>query len=354
MFHHSTKSGFSIVELLATIAIGAMIVACMVFFVASYVQWAQNTADKHTYEVLNDSLTRYKTQGGGVSGLTQDATIGRILAQMQTSVAWGNTNHQFLAPSVTYRGRSIGETGIGARYHFSRFNTYSDGSGDSSNGTGGAGSGICYMANGGASSGYVVNHVNSSSGYWTYLTSSGAQLTCGSGSGTTIPISNSVTFWASDSSGVHSGNITLIDIASGSNVTTANFACAASTLTKISFGMQNVTSPVFSNMPNLQTLDISYGIGVTSANFSNDPALQTLYINNLPTLTSLSLSGDTALTMVYSSQNYFSTTSAATLNTLYQLLPPVSSAMLDVASSGAAPSGSNPSLLPVGWTTNAP
>ena len=115
----------------------AVLAAIAIFFTANYVTWAQNTADKHTYTILTAALDRYKTEGGGVKGLTQNATIGRVIAQLQTPRTWAGFSHQFLSSAVTYSGRSIGETGSGAQYHFSQFGSYNDKSGDGSGRTGG-------------------------------------------------------------------------------------------------------------------------------------------------------------------------------------------------------------------------
>src|SRR5581483_7125032 len=133
------ENSMTMLELLVTILIVAALIAGVIFFIANYVSWSQNTADKQTYTILNDALTRYKTQGGGVSGLTYDATIDRVLAALQTQTTWvKGQSYQFLDSGVTYHGRSIGETGTGAQYHFSRYNTYYDGSGQQSNPGGGA------------------------------------------------------------------------------------------------------------------------------------------------------------------------------------------------------------------------
>ena len=57
------RSSFTLVELLSTIAIMAVLVVGITAFVANYVTWAKNTSDKQTYTVLNDALGRYKCEG---------------------------------------------------------------------------------------------------------------------------------------------------------------------------------------------------------------------------------------------------------------------------------------------------
>jgi len=134
----TNSSAFTLIELMVTISIAAALIVAALFFYFSIIPWAQNTVDKHTYTILNDTLTRYKTEGGGVNGLTAGASVNRVISQMQTAITWCGIRHQFLDLGVTYHGRSIGSTGTGAQYHFSRFNSYSDGSGQNNSTSGGS------------------------------------------------------------------------------------------------------------------------------------------------------------------------------------------------------------------------
>ena len=54
----SQVRGFTLIEILAAIAVTAVLVTVAGFFVVSYVGWAKETADKQTLAVLNDALTR--------------------------------------------------------------------------------------------------------------------------------------------------------------------------------------------------------------------------------------------------------------------------------------------------------
>ena len=126
---------FTLVELMATVAIAAMVVSAAVFFVANYITYSHQQADRQTLWVLNDALTRYKTQGGNVSTLYSYSPVGAVLAGLQTALTWAGHGHIVLAQGITYPARSIDATGSKAQYHFYRFNTYNDGS-PGSNGTG--------------------------------------------------------------------------------------------------------------------------------------------------------------------------------------------------------------------------
>jgi prepilin-type N-terminal cleavage/methylation domain-containing protein len=77
---------FSLVELLATIAIAAVLIALAMFFTASYVTWARQTTGKEIYTVLNEELSRYKGNGGNIAALTAGAPIADIFAQLKTPV----------------------------------------------------------------------------------------------------------------------------------------------------------------------------------------------------------------------------------------------------------------------------
>ena len=123
---------FTLVEVLATIAIVAMLVAGAIVVIPSFIAWAKTNSDKQTYTVLNDALTRYKTEGGSVSALTASSDIGSLLTKLKNGVTWGNRFHQFLGKGVTYPARSISATGAAAQYRFTRYNTYN--STDSSSG----------------------------------------------------------------------------------------------------------------------------------------------------------------------------------------------------------------------------
>ena len=131
------KKAFTLLELLVTITIIAALVAGVIVVVPSFISWAKSNADKQTYTILNDALSRYKTEGGSVSALTASSDIGALLARMQAGVTWGNRFHQFLSKGVTYPARSISASGVAAQYKFTRYNTYDStaSSGDGSGGT---------------------------------------------------------------------------------------------------------------------------------------------------------------------------------------------------------------------------
>lgn len=112
------------VELLAAIAILAVLVTVAGFFIASYISWTHQVADEQTLHVLNDALTRYKTQGGSVMALTSEVPIAHVLARLQSSITWAGMAHQVLQAGVTYRGASIYAKGTGAQYHFTSFGAY--------------------------------------------------------------------------------------------------------------------------------------------------------------------------------------------------------------------------------------
>jgi len=115
------------VELIAAIAIVAILVAVMVPAIGNFVETSRRTADRQTLAVLNDALNRYKMQGGDISALTSGASVGNVLSALQAPVSWAGVTHQFLKAGTTYTAASISSAGEGAQYRFSRYGTYADG-----------------------------------------------------------------------------------------------------------------------------------------------------------------------------------------------------------------------------------
>jgi hypothetical protein len=137
---------------MCAIGIMAVMVAAAMPFIIGDIQWAQTVTDYNNYTVFNDALTRCKCEGGGTTGMTQGASVARIWQEMQTPTQWGNITHQFMRTGYTYPARSIGATGNGAQYHFSRVNSYSDGSGQDNTTTGGSWPAFVAVAYGGGTS----------------------------------------------------------------------------------------------------------------------------------------------------------------------------------------------------------
>ena len=123
----SQVRGFTLIEILAAIAVTAVLVTVAGFFVVSYVGWAKETADKQTLAVLNDALTRYKTEGGDITALTQNAPISHVLTKMASTISWAGMSHNVMQSGVTYPARSLTAIGNGANYQFTKYNTYQAG-----------------------------------------------------------------------------------------------------------------------------------------------------------------------------------------------------------------------------------
>jgi prepilin-type N-terminal cleavage/methylation domain-containing protein len=115
---------FTLIELLATITIIAVLVGAVVVYIPRFVDWSRQTSDKQTLTVLNDALTRYKIQGGGTSALTSGAPIANVLNRLRQPISWNGIVHQIFQPGTTYPSRSLDAIGSGASYNFLRFNSY--------------------------------------------------------------------------------------------------------------------------------------------------------------------------------------------------------------------------------------
>lgn len=243
------KLGFTLVELLAAIAIIAALIVVAGVYIGNYIGSARDRADAQTLTVLNDAITRYKTQGGGTSGFTLGAPIGNILSHLQTPINWNGLNHQVMKTGVTYPSASLKATGTGSSYRFYQYNSVTQNPPAAGTPTSDLpyGAGVGYMAR--ASSGAFSVQLNTSTGWAAYQSNLG-NLTYAQSHGITItlPAALSYTFWscAGNGNSTASGTLTLVSC-TGSSLTTLNVSgltslqsldCSNNQLT----GITNITS----------------------------------------------------------------------------------------------------------------
>lgn len=165
-------------------------------FVPALMSWAQQTSDKQTLTILNDALTRYKTEGGSIAALTAGAPIGDVLAAMQQPLTRGGMTHNVMQTGQTYPSSYSNAGGSGSSYIFWRFNSY--------NGylTGTVqqpstlpyGDNVGYMSNNGTNP-YPIQFF---SGYVAARNASGV-VTIFNATNYTLPASPSYTFWQCNS-----------------------------------------------------------------------------------------------------------------------------------------------------------
>ena len=124
------NKGFTLVELIAVIAIVAIIVGMVVPTAINYVTNARQTADKQTLAVLNDAINRYKMEGGSLAALTAGKPYANLLTELQTPVSWNGLSHQFLRGGGPYeQAMTVAATGSGRSYKLTGINSYNEGSG---------------------------------------------------------------------------------------------------------------------------------------------------------------------------------------------------------------------------------
>jgi|GEM_PF-1439534 type II secretory pathway pseudopilin PulG len=298
-------NSFSLLELLVVVLIMAALIAGVVFFVANYVTWAKNTSDKQTYTILNDALTRWKTEGGNVGALTVGTPVGEVLQYMLTPITLaGNESHICLRPGSTYPARSIVGAGNYAQYHFAQYNTYSDGTATSTVNPYPYGLGVGYLANDGSSDYYF--YVQSSTGFIAVKDSAG-----------------NITVQDGNENG---------DFAAGSNASITFWSCVGP------LGPDNGTNSAHSG-----TISQVYAFsGLVGGQGST-------------ILTSVNVSGLTDLNYLDVAGNPAITGSAGSLNALYNSLPTVTNGTLGVNDDGLAATGSNILLAAArGWSCDAP
>jgi hypothetical protein len=109
------------VELLAVIAIIAIVATALIQFVASYTTTARETRDAVVLRRLNDALESYKVMRGGVaSALTLGTSTSSILNQLRMGITVDGTRRQFFTNGFTMPARSVDVLGTGSRYRFTR------------------------------------------------------------------------------------------------------------------------------------------------------------------------------------------------------------------------------------------
>ena len=378
-------SAFTLLEILVSVAIVAALAAVLTFYITEYVIYARQQADRQTLTVLNDALSRYKTQGGGTSRLTAGSNISALLSRMKTATTWGGLGHQFLQTSYTYPARSLSAVGNGAQYNFYRANTYTDrtpGSSEATN-TYPYGQGVGYMSTGGT---YTFSFTNTT-GYVAVQQTDGTVTIC-NGSANLSNAGASITFWscAGAADPTPSGNITIFtcgdDFTSdnGAFLTSLNVQgltsltyldCHNNTLTSLNVSGNKSLATLICSFNNLTAIDVS-GLNsltnfqctnnlITSLTLSNLPALAsfsatsnkiaTLTLSNLPSLTTFTCrSNSTTLTSIVLSSTPLLASmdirsnklSAAALNTLYTALPDRTSLSLgDLKRTGNTGSGTD-------------
>jgi prepilin-type N-terminal cleavage/methylation domain-containing protein len=105
----TSKKGFTLVELLATIAIMAVLVVAALPYVADYTSWAQATAQDRDAQVVAGAIARYIAVGASTTDWNGSATLTGSTAGGQAiiedlvtgyDVDKDGTAEPFLAPNT--------------------------------------------------------------------------------------------------------------------------------------------------------------------------------------------------------------------------------------------------------------
>lgn len=289
-----SNRGFTLVELLAAIAIIASLLVVAGIYIGGYIGEARQRADARTLEVLNDAITRYKTQGGGTSGFTAGAPIANILNRLQQPINWNGLNHQVMKTGVTYPAASLQATGTGSGYKFTRYNSYPP------SGTGSEseedpmpyGEGVGYIAVGGpnATMGIFMTAITTT-GFWALKIGNGSPTiytsdpwALGVGGG------EAGTFWAcaDESDSTPAGHIIEVN-------------CEGA-----EYGNQNVSALNTSGLTDMTVLRSRYNPQLTTISLSGCASLIELHCAN-SSLSALTLTGCTSLQYIYCNNNQLTT-----------------------------------------------
>ena len=278
-------------EILAAILIVGVLLSVALFYTGQYFQYARQQSDKQTLATLNDALSRYKTQGGNVTGLTAGSSISALFTRMQTAVTWGGLGHQFLRKDFTYPARSLSAAGNGAQYNFYRANSYAEYTPSGSTPTSSMpyGGGVGYAAN---NSGTYGMTFATSTGHLAVKPAGGSVTIVNGGSMNLDSVASSITFWsctgAADST--PSGIVTAIDIDGDAyyGYTALDVRGLTGLTTLFCYGNALTTLEV-SGLTHLNSL-YCYANPISSLSLAGCTSLSYLDINNT-LLTSISLSG---------------------------------------------------------------
>ncbi len=318
------RHAFTLIEALATIAIISVVIAVAIPFVGNYVAKAKQTADRQTLAVLNDALTRYKTQGGALTALTSGASMGNVLNLMREPITWNGLSHQILRQGETFPARSISASGNGRDFRFTGFASYqAEAIGNSQVGGGSEmpyGEGVGYMSNQNDAGGYNV-YVECSSDWVVFRSSEGNDVFVASNGDDyyeNLPQSNSYTFWAcaADGDSTPAGVLESLD-------------CAASELTTLDVSGLTSLEWLYCNANQLTTLDVS-GLASLREISCSDNQINTLDFSGLTLLhyfycsgnqlTTLDVSGLTSLTYFNCGGNQLTTLHIGGLDSLLTLV----------------------------------
>jgi prepilin-type N-terminal cleavage/methylation domain-containing protein len=108
----SSKKGFTLVELLATIAIMAVLIVAALPYVADYTSWARATAQDRDAQVVAGAIARWIAVGGTTTtwqgaklnqgGWTSGAKATAVITSLVAGTTVGTTKDPFLAPNTSW------------------------------------------------------------------------------------------------------------------------------------------------------------------------------------------------------------------------------------------------------------
>jgi len=383
----SSKQAFTMVELIATIAIVAILVAVMVPAIGNFVQTSRQTADKQTLAVLNDALNRYKMQGGDISVLTSGANVANVLGYLQNAQGWGGVTHQFLQSGATYPASSISASGEGVTYQFTAYGSYGAAQPSYEDIAYGEitsdmpyGKGVGYLERGNTGSTSNIT-IQTTSGYLAYEVNGGATaiVAAGSSSWSKVPFPADATlrFWscagAADSAysgdinflACNSRGVTLLDISGIRAITTLD--CSGNGLTTVDLSYASAVTRLYVNHNSLTSIDLTGCTSLERLYIYSNPSLTTLDVSNMPTLewikaydcnlSSINMSGSSAIVLIELHRNNFSSIDLTDQVNLSQFSCPDNSfSSLDVSSGSSLTyldvTGNNLSSITIGSQPN--
>jgi len=120
----SLKTGFTLLEILSVIVLLSVLAVTVSGIVVAIEQRSRSMVDEANLETLNEALNQYKLIAGDASVFTSGTPVEHALARLKSDVNRFGHTVTFLQPGKTYPAASLGATGSGATYRFTRFHTF--------------------------------------------------------------------------------------------------------------------------------------------------------------------------------------------------------------------------------------
>ncbi len=118
-----SKRGFTLRELIMTIAIIAVISTASIVAVGNYITVARRTSDNKTLQTINEAIDRYRLLGGDMNAFTTGKPFPRLINTLATAFTSEGRLQQVWQGNKNLAAVTVSANGNRNNYHLTRFNT---------------------------------------------------------------------------------------------------------------------------------------------------------------------------------------------------------------------------------------